>query len=626
MKKLIAIAIAVTMAVVAVPAGASDDLQSQIDALLAQIATLQAQLAGTTVPAPSTPAVCSGVSFTRNLSVGTVGNDVKCLQALLNTDSSTQVAVSGVGSTGMETTYFGSLTRTAVISFQNKYASEVLTPLGLTAGTGFVGASTRAKLNTMLTTTPTPPTDPTTPPVSTPGVEGSITAKHAPTPITAQDVFANSTGNTIVGLEVKALNSDVVVNRLDIKFTSRPWLYVSKISVADGTTIAKTMDVTSSNTIETTVGTNYTVRIEGLNILVPKDTTKVLNVQIDAILPAGVSTATVTYEIIAAAVRGTDGAGLSQTAPTVTLGSRTVIIKTSDVAVLEVSAHVDNPIVARNVKVSETVTTENVLLAMVNVKSKTNASVIRTVKASSTAPADSVVKLYDGSTLLGSVTQAATVEFTSLNIPIAKDATKVLTIKADIPKEKGTGLEASASLQASSATIVAEDATTFASVNVTGSTVSGSVVHLRYVVPVLALNSATFTPVKPPNTASNTQWADFKIRVNVTADGGDIYVADNASSGLVATTSVPASATMTATALDSNATEQTGGEWLVTNGATRYFEISGRIENTKAEAYYVRALLSNIKWGTTANGATTVTQDWGLDNLRTDQGLLEAKN
>ena len=88
--------------------------------------------------------------FKQNLSFGQNLIDVKYLQIILNSDSQTKVANSGPGSAGHETTYFGPLTKTAVIKFQEKYAEKILKPLGLTSGTGYVGPYTRTKLNSLL--------------------------------------------------------------------------------------------------------------------------------------------------------------------------------------------------------------------------------------------------------------------------------------------------------------------------------------------------------------------------------------------------------------------------------------------------------------------------------------------
>jgi len=119
-----------------------EELRAEITRITALIKQLQAELLKLIG--------CTITSFERNLKLGMTGDDVKCLQIILNSDAATRLAVSGVGSPGNETNYFGPLTQAAVIKFQEKYADEVLASWGLTKGTGFVGSTTRAKLNQLL--------------------------------------------------------------------------------------------------------------------------------------------------------------------------------------------------------------------------------------------------------------------------------------------------------------------------------------------------------------------------------------------------------------------------------------------------------------------------------------------
>jgi hypothetical protein len=87
-------------------------------------------------------------AFLRDLKLGDSGEDVRELQKLLNLDSRTRVSLTGSGALGQETAYFGALTRSAVTRFQELYATEVLRPIALVRGTGYVGPLTRQKLAT----------------------------------------------------------------------------------------------------------------------------------------------------------------------------------------------------------------------------------------------------------------------------------------------------------------------------------------------------------------------------------------------------------------------------------------------------------------------------------------------
>lgn len=117
------------------------ELQAKVAELTQLIVQLQAQLVAM-LGGAQTGGVSSAGGLTSDLKFGQTSEAVRLLQTWLAKDSE-------VYPEGKITGYFGALTKVAVKKFQEKYASEVLSPTGLTSGTGMVGAYTRAKLNSL---------------------------------------------------------------------------------------------------------------------------------------------------------------------------------------------------------------------------------------------------------------------------------------------------------------------------------------------------------------------------------------------------------------------------------------------------------------------------------------------
>jgi hypothetical protein len=130
------------------------------------------------------PGALAENAMTQNLSLGSRGASVLALQQALNRDPDTRIASSGPGAPGYETNYFGSLTKAAVMRFQEKYASEVLAPAGLSQSNGYVGLYTRTKLNALSTLNVPHEISVTAPPATPPPPAGaaSLPAPSASTP------------------------------------------------------------------------------------------------------------------------------------------------------------------------------------------------------------------------------------------------------------------------------------------------------------------------------------------------------------------------------------------------------------------------------------------------------------
>lgn len=85
------------------------------------------------------------VLLTEDLTVGSSGPDVIALQEALQYMGYFPNVVNGAAF--IPTGTYGGITKNAVLKFQNEYAAQILTPNGLTVGTGYCGSSTRAFIN-----------------------------------------------------------------------------------------------------------------------------------------------------------------------------------------------------------------------------------------------------------------------------------------------------------------------------------------------------------------------------------------------------------------------------------------------------------------------------------------------
>jgi len=137
-KKIVAVGVsAATMlwlsgAAMLVPvAGAATEaeLQAQIDALLAQITSLQAQMSGG-----------ASATYTRDLTLGSTGDDVSSLQTYLVAQNKgpKAAALAAVFAAGTAKGYFGSMTQAALAEYQ--------AAAGISPAAGYFGPITRAHL------------------------------------------------------------------------------------------------------------------------------------------------------------------------------------------------------------------------------------------------------------------------------------------------------------------------------------------------------------------------------------------------------------------------------------------------------------------------------------------------
>lgn len=643
---------------------------SKATAKVAAVATGLAMATSMLSLAPIAHAACSVGSA--NLTVGSSGAAVTCLQQGLIAAGHSIPA----GATG----YFGAQTKAAVAAWQS--SMNIAPAVGFfgsisraawggaavsTGGSSSVAGCAAGALFSATTGQACTTTTSTVPgcaagalfsattgascsggvTTTTGGAEGSFTLSQAAQPANNTNVTTNS-DVSVYGMKVKATGSDMVIDRVDLEFAVtvngsviNPSGFITSISAWDGSTRLKTMPLASSDF--TKGSTNlYSVRMTGIGFNVPKGTEKTLTFSINTNAVSSsdyTRVMTVRGENVGSNdVRGTDGAGLSTYANLTWTSSFT--FTASNNATLTGTVNSSTP-KAQTIAVG-TDGVKDVVMQTVDLKSTVGNSnltdlrvYVKTDSGANSAPTS--LYLYDGSSLLGSAavtvtSGSGTVDFSNLDVAIAKDATKTLTVKADFPSTAvGVASTTIATYGSETNTTMFETADGTSKEVTINSAITGNDVHLFVVdAPVWTLVSSTMTPHAGVVSSASSS-LEGVIVLNVKANGGTLtkptandftvffasstQLTTNGGTGYTAATGITGTHSVTVTPTD--ATIGDGSSYNVT--------ITGVVYSNDSEFGSSQALfmaINNIDSTMSPTGGSISNQNWGIDNFYTPTAQL----
>lgn len=500
---------------VAAPASAVTiaELQTQIEALMAQLAALQGGANANT-----------SYTFTQNLTVGSTGADVTSLQQFLVGKGFLNMP------TGVAYGYFGPLTKAAVAAWQ---AAN-----GISPAVGYWGPISRAAANAAGGTTTGGTTTGSTAGITTPGVEGTITATKAPTPASGVKLYEGATKTGVFALELEAKTSDMKVERVKVQLPSTAFYnkIASRMYVMDGSTVLASVDLNSNTVVKES--SNYYITIAGFNFVVPKDTKKTLTLAVDGLASwDSTDNGSYTLTLPVDGVRAIDGAGINQYTPSTAItNSLTASATLVDSASTAVSLNVNTP------KASEVVAAggsdedelDGLELLKFDVRVEKDDVTVTDLVVDMTATGSTATTttgyLYDGSTLVASdsidTDGHSGFTFSNIDYVIPKDTTKTFTFKVDVKDATTAATVFTADIDTADITSENSQAT---AITETGSA-TGESITVRSVGPEFSLVSKTITKgatALQNNYSTSTAQADFVIRVK--AVGGDIMFGNAAS-------------------------------------------------------------------------------------------------
>ncbi|MBP7770370.1 MAG: peptidoglycan-binding protein [Candidatus Pacebacteria bacterium] len=672
----VAVALALMGAVAVAPAQAAGLSAAQVQAIVSLLASfgadsatinnVTAALNGEATTGTGTGGTNGGVCpvLTRSLQLGSSGADVMSLQKFLNGTAATRVSVSGAGSPGMETTYFGPATQSAVVKFQ---AANNVSAIGV------VGPATRAAIAAVCGTVVNPGT----------GTGGSTTLEGGEGQLNDIDNVSADIENeveegqeeNVYGLEMTAEDSDVMIERVDVQFvlsdadtTQSDNLddYITEVSLMlDGKSLA-TLDVDEADELDAGDGDfdsdgdanstdGFEFRFSGLKGIISEDDTADLYVMVTAVnnVDSTDSTGDWYVNIPTDGIRAVDAAGISDTyvsASESTMESfRVVEADAGDIDLAAASGDNEDRIISVSAD-TDTDGEEILVFTLESQTSDNNVSQIEIDLATSTATTTQFssvinqVHLYQGSTKLASADVddgaggigGATVTFEDLDVDIDEDEEVEFRVEADFNDEadEREGFDFIATVDASE--IDAEDSEGD-DVTVSGD-VSGGTIELRTTGISAAFKSATEVRTNG-SLAGDADSVDFTLKFSVTAVGDeDIYLDGdvvNAASVSTATAGFAWATTTDSTAFTASSTPtgiltaddgyQSGDDtnnagdkrFLIESGETRNFTFSVNIP-AGTDNQSIGTRITGLKWDTVDQDSMSNLYDFDMSGWTSD--------
>jgi hypothetical protein len=604
------------------------DLQAQITALLATIASLQTQAGAT-----------AGSAFTRDLTLGATGSDVTALQTFLMGKGFAIPA----GATG----YFGAQTKTALSAYQ--------AARGITPPAGYFGAVTRARVASEAPAAPASGSTSSTGNSSGSSVVlrgGEATLKSYKL-VTGEDLSEGDTGVEVALAKFDVRGGDIQVQRVKVELTAgntglntQPWRYLKSLSVYDGAAKIGSVSVDGRDSWDKSDNT-YSVTVP-VSEVVKEGATAELSIRANAQTTIDSANQDQTFSVVIPdnGIRAVDAKGIQQYAGND--GTHvTLAFNGNENGSLSVRLASDTP--DSGVLVADTDrSSDSFRVLSFEVKNKDNADAILnqlTLRvdasfAGSSVSGEDVADIVrkatltlDGKTYQGTVSSAdsgayeGSIVFKKMDAMLRANSTKDGSLTVELSGSRNHyDPGATLSFALLSADVDAEGAKSGDASDVSGSAL-GNVMTVSTNVGIAVAGKTNTTSLTYNSNDTTASYGTFTLKFAVTASGDDVYVPktvalDSASSTYagvhIVNTGDSFSGDATAS-LTSTAKSYSNDFYVIRDGDTETFTVSATLNPDTAGAYQLG--LDAVQYsaaGTDLNSLQVLDTDQNKAQFRTD--------